>query len=378
MPQELIFPNGRYTEFEDWIVRNRCKNVMIVSGHSMMKKPHFNLYLEAIQRKGARFTPFHDFAPNPHYESVIDAVRLFREQHCDAIITVGGGSTIDVGKCVKLYSNMPGDGKDGSFLKQEIVENSIPFLAVPTTAGSGSEATRYAVVYYQGKKQSINSESCIPGTVLLDIAFLTTLPDYQRKSTMCDALCHTIESFWSVNSTEESKVCATEAIQSVLGDMEDYLKNTDKGNAGMLRAAHMAGKAINISQTTAGHAMCYMITSMFGSAHGHAAMLCNRVLYPWMTESIKNNGGCIDPRGQEYVRGTLDEIGKAMGCRDAESGAEKLNRIFENLELEVPVVSREQFERLKTSVNPVRLKNHPIALDEETIDMLYHRILIQE
>ena len=64
-----------------------------------------------------------------------------------------------------------------------------------------------------------------------------------------------------------------------------------------------------------------------------------------------------------------------MGCENAQSGAEKLVEIFEKLELEVPEATEAQFEELKTSVNPVRLKNHPIALDVETIDMLYHKIL---
>ena len=140
----------------------------------------------------------------------------------------------------------------------------------------------------------------------------------------------------------------------------------------MLIAANTAGKAINITQTTAGHAMCYKITSLFGCAHGHAAALCDRVLFPWMVNNVDK---CTDPRGVEYLTRTLTEIGQAMGCENAAAGAEKLEKIFKGLELEVPTATDEQFELLKTSVNPVRLKNHPIALDVDTIDRLYHKIL---
>ncbi len=206
----------------------------------------------------------------------------------------------------------------------------------------------------------------------MDPDALKTLPLYQKKATMCDALCHAIESFWSVNSTEESKVYSKEAISGILQYMGGYLANTEEGNAGMLLAAHMAGKAINITQTTAGHAMCYKITSLFHAAHGHAAILCDRILFPWM---IKNTDKCIDPRGEEYLKNTLDEIGVAMGCENAQTGAEKLRRTFEKLEFEIPKATAEQYEELKTSVNPVRLKNHPISLDEETIDYLYHEVL---
>jgi len=189
---------------------------------------------------------------------------------------------------------------------------------------------------------------------------------------MCDALCHAIESFWSVNSTDESKEYSRIAIQGILENMDGYIDNTEKGNAGMLKAAYMAGKAINITQTTAGHAMCYTITSLFGFAHGHAAILCDRVLFAWM---IDNMDKCIDPRGKEYLKNTLDGIGQAMGGVDAQYGAEKLSEIFEVLELTVPEVSEMQYSELKTSVNPVRLKNHPVQLDEGTIDTLYHEIL---
>ena len=206
----------------------------------------------------------------------------------------------------------------------------------------------------------------------MDPNALKTLPMYQRKATMCDALCHAIESFWSVNSTDESKDYSRTAIRTVLENMQGYLDNTDEGNAGMLRAAHLAGEAINITQTTAGHAMCYKITSLFGAAHGHAAILCDRILFPWM---IRNTAGCIDRRGEQYLKQTLDEIGIAMGAADARGGAEKLTRIFQDLAFEVPKAAPEQYEELKMSVNPVRLKNHPVALDMDTIDALYHQIL---
>ncbi|MBP5332264.1 MAG: iron-containing alcohol dehydrogenase, partial [Lachnospiraceae bacterium] len=146
----------------------------------------------------------------------------------------------------------------------------------------------------------------------------------------------------------------------------------EEGNSGMLHAAHIAGKAINISQTTAGHAMCYKITSIFHCAHGHAAMLCNRELFPWM---LANTDKCIDPRGTDYLRKTFDEIGQAMGCNNAPEASEKLKAIFDSLELEVPKATEDQIDILKTSVNPVRLKNHPIRLDISDIEYLYRRIL---
>ena len=375
MEQTIITAKENYADLDRWLRENGCKKLLMVCDDSIRFMEGFSRHLEEIGKQGVQVITFRDFQPNPLYESVVKGVKLFRNEQCDSIMAVGGGSAMDVAKCIKLYSNLPGSGDAGAWLKAEIIPNGIPFIAMPTTAGTGSEATRYAVVYYNDAKQSVTSESFIPGTVLMDPSALKTLPAYQKKATMCDALCHAIESFWSVNSTEKSKEYSRAAIQGVLEHMDGYLGNTEEGNAGMLRAAHTAGKAINITQTTAGHAMCYKITSLFRAAHGHAAILCDRVLYPWMVE---NTDKCTDPRGEAYLKETLDQIGAAMGCADAKAGAEKLAAVFAGLGLEVPAATAEQFETLKNSVNPVRLKNHPIALDADMIDDLYHKILNEE
>ena len=368
MEQKII---TNYEGIDQWIAENGIQKVFLVCDASMpfLKiKDYFGNLEERIP-----IVRYDKFKPNPLYESVVEGVNLFRTEKCDSIIAVGGGSAIDVAKCIKLYSNLPGNGKDGTWLQEDIIPNDIPFLAMPTTAGTGSEATRYAVVYYEGAKQSITSESFIPSVVLMDSSALKTLPLYQKKATMCDALCHAIESFWSVNSTDESKQYSKSAIEMIMANMDGYIANNDQANANMLIAANTSGKAINITQTTAGHAMCYKITSLFDCAHGHAAILCDRVLFPWM---VKNTDKCIDSRGEEYLKKTLNEIGQAMGCADAQTGAMKLVEIFEKLEMDTPKATETQFRELKGSVNPVRLKNHPIALNEETIDMLYHKILI--
>lgn len=372
MEQKIIKPGEDYKGLDEWIQEKACRRILMVCDGSIRYQKRFNAHLESIDKHGVQIIDFRDFQPNPLYENVQAGVKLFREEHCDAIIAVGGGSAMDVAKCIKAYTKMKGGGEKGSWLDQPLEGNDIPFLAMPTTAGTGSEATRYAVIYYHGMKQSVTSEHLIPGTVLMDPDSLITLPPYQKKATMCDALCHAIESFWSVNSTEESRWFSREALQNVLAYMDGYLANTEAGRRGMLLAANTAGKAINITQTTAGHAMCYKITSLFGCAHGHAAMLCDRVLYPWM---IKNSDHCVDPRGEAYLKNTLREIAFSMGCETPEQAGGKLKEIFENLGFEVPRATTEQYEELKYSVNPVRLKNNPVALDMNAIDALYHEIM---
>ena len=363
----IITPRDNYRSLDSWF--SGKIRVMVVCDESIH---YMKALYDMLLKYKDRVIFFSDFHPNPDYMSVVKGVTAFREGGCDAVMAVGGGSAIDVAKCIKLFETLPGTGEDGSWLNASYEVNNIDLLAMPTTAGTGSEATRYAVIYHNGVKQNITHQSIIPRTVLMDPSVLKTLPLYQKKATMCDALCHAIESFWSINSTEQSKLYSRAAIKGVLGSMDGYLSNTDKGNEGMLMAAYKAGQAINITQTTAGHAMSYKITSLFGCAHGHAVMLCDRILFDWM---VRNTSKCCDPRGREYLEDTLDAIGAAMGCEDAAAGAAMLAGLFDKLELPVPLATPEQFAELCSGVNKARLKNNPVELDNNAVKDLYHMIL---
>jgi alcohol dehydrogenase class IV len=370
--QQIIETDGRYERLDAYFKNTKQKKLFLVCGNSV-KNLAIGKYFDTLEERfGIQVIRFSDFQPNPLYESVVEGVHLLNAQACRLIAAVGGGSAMDVAKCIKLYADMdPGQ----NYLEQRIVPNDIELMAIPTTAGTGSEATRFAVIYAHGEKQSVTDASCIPSTVVIDPTVLETLPEYQKKATMLDALCHATESFWSVHSTEESQALAVEAIGMVLEHFAGYLSNTKEGNAGMLKAANLAGKAINITQTTAGHAMCYKLTTLYGIAHGHAAALCVSKLFPYMLEHLD---AYSDPRGRVYVEASFGRLARAYGCDRPRAAAEKFDEILDRLDLEIPQADAEDYEVLKKSVNPVRLANNPVRLDVEAIDRLYHSILQQK
>ena len=365
--EQLIL--GTTKELDDYLISTGKKKILLVCDQAISFLSLDAYFRDLPSRLGLSVIRFSDFEPNPRYESVEKGVAVFNKEQCDLIIAVGGGSGMDVAKCIKLYAFLD---PTVSYLKQTIVPNDIPFIAVPTTAGTGSEATRYAVIYAHGEKQSITHESVIPEAVLLDPSVLTTLPEYQRKSTMLDALCHAVESTWSVHSTDESQEYSLSAIRQILQYKDAYLANRPDGNQGMLLAANQAGKAINITQTTAGHAMCYKLTSLYHIAHGHAAALCVSRLFPYMLDHLED---CIDPRGVGHLEKSFEKIAAAFGAGSPKEAAVLFDGIVDSLGLAVPVPAEEDWEILSHSVNPVRLKNHPIRLGEGEIDRLYHQIL---
>ena len=368
--QKFINIEGQdYSPLDKYLESKDLKSIFLVCDSSIGFLEINSYFNELENRTAIRVVRFSDFKPNPNYESIVKGVERFINEKCDSIIAVGGGSAIDVAKCIKLYSNMD---HTLNYLNQEIVPNDIPFVAMPTTAGTGSESTRYAVIYYLGEKQSITHESCIPEDIIIDPSVLKTLPIYQKKSTMMDAFCHAIESYWSVNSTPVSKGYAKKAIHGIIENLEGYLANKEENNYKMMIAANYAGRAINITQTTAGHAMCYKITSIYGYAHGHAAALCNRVLIPWIHDNLDK---CIDPRGKSYLSETLDELSRICGFEDFNNFSGYFRDLFDDLKLDIPAGNEEDIKLLSKSVNPVRLKNFPVLLDEDEIEKLYRRII---
>ena len=230
---------------------------------------------------------FSDFTPNPLYEQVCIGIELLKTSSCDTILAVGGGSAIDVAKCIKLAVL----AKEGNaavippLVSQRLPIDGakIPFVAIPTTAGTGSESTHNAVMYYEGDKQTVTNDGVLPDYAVLEPSVLKTLPLYQKKCTMMDALCQGIESWWSVNSTEESYEYSRKTVELIMSNWRRYIfENDEEAAANIMHAANYGGKAINITATTAAHAMSYKITSLYKIPHGHAVAVCLPEIWRYM------------------------------------------------------------------------------------------------
>ena len=210
-------------------------------------------------------------------------------------------------------------------------------------------------------------ESIIPNYVVLDSSVLKTLPLYQKKCTMLDALCQGIESWWSVNSTDESKEYAKQAVGMIVKNMDAYLAGSDKSAEQIMLAANLSGRAINITQTTAPHAMSYKLTSMYKLPHGHAVAVCLPEVWEYM---LANTDKCVDGRGKEYLKTTFDEIAKIIT-------PVIFREVLQKLEMKYPISKEKENDLniLTNSVNLVRLKNNPVKLENGVIRSLYERIL---
>ena len=334
---------------------------------------------EDIESLGFPHVMFSEFTPNPRYEEVCKGIDLFQITKCDTLLAVGGGSAIDVAKCIKL-AVLAKEGNDAIIpplvnTRVACDGTKLPFIAIPTTAGTGSESTHNAVMYYEGAKQTVTNDAVLPDIAILEPKVLKTLPLYQKKCTMMDALCQGIESWWSVNSTKKSYEYSRKTIELIMANWQKYIfDNDDYAATQIMLAANYGGRAINITQTTAAHAMSYKITSLYKLPHGHAVAICLPEIWKYMIEHYDN---CIDSRGKDYLERIFNEISKAMGCVNPLEAVTTFEQMMAEMELKNPVAGERDFElkALSTSVNPVRLKNNPIMLKVDTIYSIYKEII---
>lgn len=357
--QQIIETESCITTLQGALQRLGCSRFLLVCGKTFQQGTLFK-HLKDI---GIPFSVFDNFKPNPLYEDVCKGLDLFREHRCDVVVAIGGGSAMDVAKCVKLYSPME-SGRD--YLSLTPSDSEIPLIAIPTTAGTGSESTQYAVIYKDGIKQSVHHQSILPDIAILDSGLLSSLPPYQKKCTLLDALCQAIESLWSVNATVESQLIAQHSIHGIMNHYREYLQNDSYAARQIMKAANQAGQAIAITQTTAPHAMSYKLTSIYGIPHGHAVALCLPEVWDYM-----NNHSPVD----ENLNLRFKTIADSLGCENIECGIKRFRDLLLELDIKAPLLGNEtNLDILAASVNTTRLKNNPIPLSYPTLYQLYKQL----
>ena len=183
-------------------------------------------------------------------------------------------SVIDFAKSLNIKISNNNDFKSIVINNDSITNEGLPLVAIPTTAGTGSEATHFSVVYIKDIKQSLSHPLIKPAVAIVDPQFTYNLPPFITACSGLDAFCQAIESYWSVNSSDESKKYAIDAIVKIKNNLIDAVKTSSKESRHELSiASNLSGKAIDITKTTAPHAISYPLTKLFNIPHGYAVAL---------------------------------------------------------------------------------------------------------
>jgi len=250
---------------------------------------------------------------------------------------------------------------------------------VPTTAGTGSEATHFAVVYDDGVKYSVAGPHIRPAHTVLDWRLTENLPTEVIAHSGLDALCQAIESIWSINANETSLLYAEEALQLVFDNLENaFVGATPKNREALMRGANLAGRAIDITFTTAPHALSYPVTSGYGVPHGAAVALFIAPILLFNSEV--STADCADLRGPKTTGRRIRRIVELLGCENAEGAANRLWQMLDQLQCprrlrDVGVTTDEQVQAIAGKVNIERLANNPRRIPADALSRLLKSLL---
>lgn len=348
-------------------------SIFLITGKNSYKSSGAQTLIKKLLN-GYRYYKFNDFEENPRIEDVENGIALFKKYNCDLIIAIGGGSVIDMAKlinCFQANKNYLGIALNN----EEIKHKGKKLIAIPTTSGSGSEATHFAVLYINKGKYSIENHSILPDIAIVDPQLTYSLSPYRTAVTGLDAFSHAVESHWSINSTSESLSFAEEAIGLIWKHLPKAVgfSATDSRNI-LSYASNLAGKVINITRTTAPHALSYALTSRYNIPHGHAVSLFLPLFFEYNYNVNSNN--CIDTRGYKYVQNKIEVICELLGIKSKKEMQQNIHNFIYSLGVE------NNFERLNLTPNDItfiidnvnlkRVRNNPRILEKDKLMKLIY------
>lgn len=282
---ECITGAGSLQRLPELLADAGCKKPMIVASRRQCAAPEFT----AMAEKLPAWSGFHGVTANPKIETVEQIVAQFRAEGCDSMVAIGGGSPMDAAKAAAARLARPNRsvGQLKGLLK--VRRKIVPFAAVPTTAGTGSETTIAAVVTDETHhKYAVNDLCLIPRWAILDPTLTVSLPAGVTAETGLDALTHAVEAYIGRSTTRQTRQEALEATRLVFANVERaYRSGKDyEARSNMLTAAYRAGIAFSRSYVGYVHAVAHSLGGQYNIPHG----LANAVLLPYVLESY---GSCI-------------------------------------------------------------------------------------
>lgn len=241
--------------------------------------------LDVLDRKGIAYSYFCDVVANPTTDTVDAALKVYQSQGCDSLIALGGGSSMDTAKGVGILAVKK--GKSLSQLKGILkVHKRLPLLiAVPTTAGTGSETTLAAVIVdaKTRHKYAINDFPLIPRYAVLDETFTLSLPPFVTATTGLDALTHAVEAYIGQSTTRKTRRYAKRAVELIFRNLKTAYDDgrNEEARHNMLKASFRAGCAFTVSYVGYVHAIAHSLGGKYNVPHG----LANAIILPMMLES---------------------------------------------------------------------------------------------
>jgi alcohol dehydrogenase class IV len=309
--------------------RNLCRHIamsglkkpLVVTDKPLCELGVVAQALQGLEEEGVEHVIFDGVLPDPTYSIVFEGKALYQREGCDGLIAIGGGSSIDAAKIIGLALSVPEHPRE--YVGFGLVKEPIPPLyAMPTTAGTGSEATMGAVI----SDDDTHDKGVISGSplsalaVALDPLLMTGLPPHITAATGMDALTHAVEAYISIWDRGDAYDKAAAATRLIFEHLPEACRDGSnvKTREAMAQAAYMAGQAINQVNVGNVHAIAHQLGARFGVPHGQA----NAMVMPHVLELSKGKAG-----------DRLAALGREVGCESADAFIEAIRQLNRSLGL---------------------------------------------
>ena len=276
---------GSCTEIGKVAKKEKISSVLIVTDKGIVNNGLVDPVVAALQTSGISYYIYADTQLNPTVQNVEDALKAYKANHCDALIAIGGGSSMDCAKAVGARVAYPKRTVNQLGGKLKVWHKLPTLIAIPTTAGTGSETTLAAMITDSKThhKYAIMSFPLIPKYAVLDASLTYSLPPHLTSTTGVDALTHAVEAYIGRSTSKETRRLSLEATKLVFENVEEAYKdgNNHTARENMLHAAYKAGIAFSKSYVGYMHAVAHSLGGKYGTPHG----LANAVVMPYVLES---------------------------------------------------------------------------------------------
>ena len=283
VPQDIVFGVGSLKRLPELLEKSGSKKMMVVSDRGLEKLGVVQKVLDIVETEGIETVSFLDILPNPTVDMVNAATKVYKESGATSIVALGGGSPMDVAKAVGVLARYGGSitEYEGAHLVPGPIE---PIIAIPTTAGTGSEVTAFSVITDTSRnyKLTVFSYELLPKYALLDPEMIMSVPPMVAASCGIDALIHAWEAYTSLGASPFSDAMAEKAMELIGGNIRRFVANRkdEEAACAMMSGSMFAGIAFAWARLGDVHAMSHPVSAFFGVQHGVA----NSILLPVIVE----------------------------------------------------------------------------------------------
>ena len=362
-----LVDNSKISDFKKLLDKKKFKKIFLITGKNSFYKSKADKFFNFSKDKEIKY--YFKFSKLPEFKELTVILKEVEKFKPDIILAIGGGAVIDYAKIVsiidyKLLNNLR--------IKLANYENIskrkiYPLIAVPTTAGAGAEVTSNAVIYINKIKYSVENTLLIPEYFFLFSNLIISNPFNLKSSAGFDAIAQGVESLISMKSNKTSVYYAKKSLELSLKNYLSFLNNPNSNNSkNMLLASNLAGKAINISKTTAPHAVSYPFSSLFGLDHGHAVSLTFEKFLIFNFKNLESSQSNFDLlKRYEIIFDVfkvknINELNKKIRFIKKEAN---LNDTFSDLGIDI----NSSKNKILGQINLLRLKNNPIKVSKSDI-----------